>query len=428
MEILKASIEGFRNIDQANIEFLGITALVSLNSYGKSNLLKAIDFAVDFINLDSDAKKRMMSWSSAIPLNRTIVSKDFLADFEFKVTKGDREYYINYGFTFSWVRDDDKGARINKEWLKIKSGEKGQKYKSYILRDKSGAYYKTSQTGRCNNSIKIEKDELVINKLKAYDSLYYIDLVMEINNISVYIERHLDASVSYSPDPLVRKDFEDLDVSGVTNIPRTVFHLKRDYPEKYQLLENAFMQLFPQITEISVDEVSVKSKTKTKFPQEVPYIMTDSIYVITVVDKNLNQPINFERLSDGAKKVFLMLTYALLADIKGLSLIAFEEPENSIHPSLLQSYLIVLNQLVNRCRIVIASHSPYILKYLDPSNIYVGIPNEGGLARFVRVQKSKVKSLLSDADAFDKSTGDYLFDLLGGSKDDIEQLKIYLEN
>ncbi len=251
---------------------------------------------------------------------------------------------------------------------------------------------------------------------------------MEINNISVYIERHLDASVSYSPDPLVRKDFEDLDVSGVTNIPRTVFHLKRDYPEKYQLLENAFMQLFPQITEISVDEVSVKSKTKTKFPQEVPYIMTDSIYVITVVDKNLNQPINFERLSDGAKKVFLMLTYALLADIKGLSLIAFEEPENSIHPSLLQSYLIVLNQLANRCRIVIASHSPYILKYLDPSNIYVGIPNEVGLAKFVRVQKSKVKSLLSDADAFDMSTGDYLFDLLGGSKDDIEQLKIYLEN
>ena len=50
MKLLNVKIEGFRNIESDSIEFgNGITSLVSTNSYGKSNLMRAIDFAVDFI-------------------------------------------------------------------------------------------------------------------------------------------------------------------------------------------------------------------------------------------------------------------------------------------------------------------------------------------------------------------------------------------
>ena len=50
MKIISARIEGFRNIENDKL-ILGdeITSLVSLNSYGKSNLLNAIQYSVDFV-------------------------------------------------------------------------------------------------------------------------------------------------------------------------------------------------------------------------------------------------------------------------------------------------------------------------------------------------------------------------------------------
>ena len=69
MRILNARIEGFRNIENDSVAFgAGITSLVSVNSYGKSNLMNAIQFAVDFINEDPEVKRRMMSINCASPL------------------------------------------------------------------------------------------------------------------------------------------------------------------------------------------------------------------------------------------------------------------------------------------------------------------------------------------------------------------------
>ena len=95
-------------------------------------------------------------------------------------------------------------------------------------------------------------------------------------------------------------------------------------------------------------------------------------------------------------RVFKMLTVfvcTIIADIKGITLIEFEEPENSIHPGLLQSYLSVLSQLANDCRVIVASHSPYIIQYLDTRDIYIGKPNDLGLADFARIDKKKINQL-----------------------------------
>ena len=123
-----------------------------------------------------------------------------------------------------------------------------------------------------------------------------------------------------------------------------------------------------------------------------------------------------------------MLTAAIIADIEGLSLIEIEEPENSIHPALLQSYLNVLSQFAGNCRILISSHSPYIVQYVNTADIYIGRPNRSGLAQFSRIKNSKVKELLEDCKQGNESVGDYIFDLLSGSDDYTAILLEYLEN
>jgi len=428
MRLNKIRIGGFRNISDTVVELNNMVALVSLNSYGKSNLLQAIDFGVDFIKNPVERKKRMMSWIKGIPLTKSIASKDFEIEFEMQTAIDNVTYNVIYGYRFMWVRDDDTGARIVGEWLKVKLDDKNQKYNQYINRTEDNSFYKTSETGRCSNKISIEPNELIINKLKAYDGLFYSEVIRKINNLSIHVERHLDASSSYRPDPFIRTDMEVLEVDDSANIPRVIFHLKKQFPDKYELLISSFMQLFPQITDITVEGLTFVHSGKTQIPQDIPFKVTNQLYVINVTDKNLNQPINFESMSDGAKRVFLLLACILLADINGLSLIAIEEPENSIHPSLLQSYLRVISQFLGECKVIITSHSPFILQYLELSSIYIGLPNPDGVARFSKVRQSMQKALINEASNVDMSVGYYIFDLLSGSENDIVELSRFLEN
>jgi len=428
MKLNKIKVGGFKNIGKTVIELNSMAALVSLNSYGKSNLLQAIHFGVDFIKSTEDGKRHMMSWIKGIPLTKSMASKDYEIEFEMQTTINKITYNVIYGYRFMWVRDDDAGSRIVGEWLKVKLNDKNQKYNQYINRNKENSVYKTSETGRCSNKIPIGSNELIINKLKAFDGLFYIEIIKRINNLSVYIERHLDASSSYIPDPFIRTDMEVLEIESSANIPRVIFHLKKRFPDKYELLINSFMQLFPQITDISVEELTVKYSEKAQIPQDLPIKVTNQLYVINVTDINLNQPINFESMSDGAKRVFLLLACILLADMNGLSLIAIEEPENSIHPSLLQSYLRVISQFLGECKVIITSHSPYILQYLEISNIYIGLPNSEGIAKFSKIRQSMQKTLINEASNVDVTVGDYIFDLLSGCEDDVEALGRFLEN
>ena len=404
-----------------------ITVLVSQNSYGKSNLMQAIDFGFDFISKTNATKKRMMSWTSNIPFTKHIASKDFEMEVEMTTLNNKTEFNVVYGYRFRWVRDDKKGAKILDEWLKIKANDKNQKYKQYIDRTEDKILYRTSETGRCNVPITAETDELLVNKIKAYDNLFYIDVLKKINSIHAYVERYLDASRLYDPDPIIQTGIEDFEIENNENLPRMIFNLKEQYPDKYDMLIDSFIQLFPQIIDIVVDKIKVKHIGRTKMPKDLPLKATDQVYLMRVVDKYLNQPIRFENLSDGTKRIFLLLTCIILSDINNLTLIGIEEPENSIHPSLLQSFLRVISQLQGNCKVIMASHSPFIVQYMDLDDVIIGKPNNKGIASFLKIRQSMQKTLTSEANDMDISTGNYIFELLNSMDDGVSEVVRYME-
>lgn len=428
MELIKLRTGGFKNIDDASLELSDLTALVSLNSYGKSNLLKAISFGIDFITADTRLKEQMMRNQSVIPLNSSNALHNFYFELEAETIWDGHSYLLHYRYEFQWRANSRESARIVSEHLEIKKNEKSQKYGRLISRDSKTAFYKSSPTGRCATRTEIEGNELILNKLMAFDQLYFLDIVKQLNSLMMYVDHHLDASGSYNPDLFIRTDLDELDISGIENIPRTIFFLKREYPEKYELLKDAYLQLFPNFIDFDVIEVTVdKVKVTITSNEDIPFDFCDHFYDIRVSDASLIRPISFGRLSDGAKRMFLMLTFAVIADIKGLPLIAFEEPENSLHPSLMQSFLLVITQLTENCKIIVTSHSPYMLQYIPPKSIYIGSPNEKHLAVFRRILNSKISILLRDVADTGRSVGDYIFELMSGHKDDIEQLNEYLE-
>lgn len=426
MKITKITLCGYRNVKKVEMDLDSIIALVAVNSYGKSNILSGIKFGIEFIKENQALKRKLMELHSAVPINTETASDDFSIEFTMETTTDGIRYSAIYGYQFKWFRDDNLGSRIVGEWLKIKVNEKGQKYNLFITRDSAGATYKSSETGRCTNKINIEQNELVINKLMAYDSLYFLDIIRKINSINMYIERHLDASQSYTSNILVFNDSDELSLSNIDSIPRLIYNLKNMHRSNYDMLIDSFKTLFPNIDDVVVEKID-----RTDFPypssrEKVPFIVDNQIYLMYVIDKNLNQPLNFKYISDGSKRIFLILASLILAGINGYSIIAIEEPENSIHPRLLQSYLRILSQFSNECKIIFTSHSPYIIQYMELSSIYVGLPNRSGIANFSRIKQRAASRLIHDSSDLSVSTGEYIFNLLSENDDSI--LDYYTED
>lgn len=422
------TIKGFRNIKKVTLNFDGITSIISLNNYGKSNILKAIDFSINFIKAENILRRKMMGWRRGIPLNKMLEANNFMVDFRFSKEINNIKYKINYGFEFIWDKDDNTGKRIIKEWLRIKEDRRGHRFYELVRRNFTEGYYRTRRNTSCNKRIKVKDDELVLDLLLKQDELYYYPIIIDLFNVKVYLDEHLDASNLFEEDFLVLRNGKKFDINAINNIPRIVYYLKEEHISKFNLLIDAFCKLFPNITDIIVREHVLDTPADFNIPDNLPYTISDKVYTMYVKDRNLNQAINIEELSEGTKRIFLLLTHLTIATINNITLIALEEPENCIHPKLLQQLVILMDILSGDCKIIISSHSPYILDCVDTSNVYVGKPNNYGLADFAKIKDKKIKILYKDAEKYSSSIGQYIFELLSGNELDFEMLFDYLEN
>lgn len=423
MKIQTIVIDGFKNLSNVRIIFDNITALVALNNFGKSNVLSGINFGLAFIKSSIEDKMEMMANTNLIPMNQNMQGRNFKFEVEVLTEEECQEYRVQYGYEFAWQCNEDENPIIVQEYLKIKLNEKGQKYTQLINRTEKSVFYKSSETGRCSSKILVEPSELVINKLKAYDELYYTKIIKKLNVMKIYMENNLDAKSFYQPDPIIRKGFEN-EMINAENLPRVIFNLKKQNPDKFELLKDVYFQLFPNIEDVIVKNFKINAGENEQFLEDVPFVFTKSIYVLFVKDKNLMNPVNFSMMSDGAKRVFMILTKIIVSSVSNISLIAIEEPENSVHPGLFQAYIQIISQLLDDCKVIITSHSPYIISYLDPSWIHVGVNRRPGIAEFFTFKKLGQKQLESDAAGFNMSIGDYLFSMLADSESNISD---YLE-
>lgn len=423
MKIQAVLIDGFKNLSNVKIGFDNITALVALNNFGKSNVLAAIDFGLKFIKATIEDKADMMSNANLIPINSQTFGRNYKFEMEILTELDDIEYRVLYGYEFAWKCDENAEPHIVSEHLRIRPEDKGQKYTQLINRDIQKALYKSSETGRCSSKINVEPTELIVNKLRAFDEIFYAEIIKKLNSMRFYMENNLDAKSFYQPDPIIRKGLEDMTIDA-ENLPRVIYQLREKNPNKFALLKEVYKDLFPDVEDIIVKRYKINAGDSDKLPADAPFIITNAIYVLFVKDKNLMHPIDFAMMSDGAKRVFMILTRIILANVANVSLIAIEEPENSVHPSLFQAYIQIISQLLDDCKIIITSHSPYIVSYLDPSWIHVGVNKYPGIAEFFTFKKSGQRLLQQDAADFKMSTGDYLFSMLADEESNWED---YLE-
>ena len=426
MEIKGITLGGFRNIKDCHFDIENIISFLSINSYGKSNLLKAIEFGIDFIGSSKKTKNDMIGWKKGFPKNRHNLASKFMFELILEHDYNDSKYEIKYGYSLQWRKNEDESAGVDDEYLLVKGISKNQKFSHYIKRNKeknNTGFYKTSPYGRCDKSINVEYDELILNKLASFDELFYYNIISAINGLEVYIDKHLDSFDAYQLDPIVRKGSDDLKLVTADNIPRTLYKLKEHHEDKYNYLMDIYKQLFPKIEDITIREFRLSSDdNKLNLPDDYQFI--DRIHMLYCKEYNMIRSINFTEMSYGARRILLLLTNLILADLNNISLFCIEEPENSINPSLLGKYIEIINDLTENTKVIITSHSPYLVDYMDPEKIYIGYNNREDIATFKKIKNSAVKKLFKNSAGLNMNYGEYLFDLFTDFDSEVDE---YLE-
>lgn len=420
MNIKRIKIDGFKNLDNIDLTLNNITSLLSINSYGKTNTLTALKFGIDFIVSNNHDKIIQMNYSPGIPVNKYYLPKSFSFEMESELNGED----IIYGYSFLWPSDKIK-PKVIKEYLKIKEPSESQKYTFYIKREINESFYKPSRTGACNKVISIEDNGLILNKIQAFDDLFYKDIINNLNQIKIFIDHDFDAVKPYALKLIFDGEHFNYDLNGKNNIPIILNNIKNEKKDRYDLIVNTFKDIFPSVEELNVVEIPISADKNPEIVENSK--IAGKFYALIVKDKNLSKEIEFRNMSDGARRILKILTNLELASENSCSIVAIEEPENSINPRILQQYLIALNGFAKNIKIIITSHSPYLINYLNPSNIYIGLPNDNGIATFSKIKNKSINKLMNDAESLDLRVGDYLFDLMSGDSSDLETLAKYTE-
>ena len=406
MIIEKISIGGFANIKGGSFALSDINALVATNGYGKSNALKAICFGAEFISTSPQGKMAMMQDDTFLPINKQNDHQDFTFQIDGKVNMDSAEMMFCYGFSFSWNTQN-----LVSETLKMKGTNK-QRYTTLITRSLSDSFLFMPSAGcRCNKNASCHGAELAVNRNDIFARLFYASLIEEIGRLCIpRLETMENPDYYFSTNRKQTLAFFDNKSAN-----EYIFWLMNNQPHHYSIFKDGVMQILDNLESFEPYEAKVGEG------------LDSALYDIRIKDKYVTQQTSISRLSAGSKRIVFLFLISLTANIKGIPLIMLEEPENSVHPKLLENLVLLLNSYAEKTKLLFTSHSPYLARHISTRKTYFGLPNKDGLAQFAQIKEKKRKYLHQYASVMELTMGEFMFEFLLDIEDDMEKIEQFFD-
>ena len=267
-------------------------------------------------------------------------------EFELKYRESPKAPLITYHLT---VDEETKGPYVKTEWLQWRRGSRGKSFR--FLNFEGGKGHVTP------GEIPVEADKRINEQLNDRSMLAVNTLGQLARHPRVSALRHFITSWHLSclsadatrgvPEAGPQ---EQLSKTG-DNLPNVVQYLKEQHPQR---LEN--------ILSILSDWVPCLEKVDTE-------LLMDGHLLLQIKDVPFEEPISAEFASDGILKMLSFLT--LLYAPEPPQLIGIEEPENHLHPRLLNGLVEEFREASPSSQLMITTHSPYFVNGLRAEEVWV---------------------------------------------------------
>lgn len=401
MKIKKLRLANFKNFEDTEITFGDMNVIVGANASGKSNVLEALRFLRNISDFGLENAISLMG------------GREYLQNVSIGTTKPTK-IEVEYEYSHIWKANDRTtfnssmqgiyGIELSSDINTDNSFQKNEcldlftLIKEYDLVSKASKEYKDNfRIKKLNNEnaeiFKItDSNEYILTDKITRDSIFRIQLTYSINKPAkwlYYAENYLVENLPVISDFTIydfdlNKAKEKTSIIGKAELEENgenlALVLKRilDDEEKAGVFSNLMRDVLPFIDKISIDK---------SFDKSLLFKVKETFHNDSFIPGFL--------LSDGTISVTAILI-ALFFEKKPV--IAFEEPEQGVHPSLIAKIMQYFYEASQKKQIFITTHSPEVLKHLQHiSDLVLVSRNKKGFAELVKpADKEMVKAFLDN--------------------------------
>jgi len=348
------SIENFLSFKKTTVEFGKLTVLVGPNASGKSNLIKALTL----LSCIGKADRPIILHSLCKNCLGTEAIEQFFHDsnrnvrlkIDLRIENHDASYLISF---------DTRGL-LTEEKMTFD----GQ---NLLIRLSNGKVQYMTESG------KIVKTSIADNE---------IGLLHVLPNAHSNLRKVKDCvggifTYSFESDSIRSSSPVSFNLSlkrDGSNLSQTLHTLLTAQRKRFIQIEEVMKKLIPEIEEINVPSTEDGKET-----------------FLSIREKEIDKSLTHQNISDGTLRILAFVTALYL---KGV-LIAFEEPENCVHPYLFETLVDLARKAP--AQVVMTTHSPYLVsKVKNPEDLLL-LTKEKGQTKIERVQDiDDVKKLLEE--------------------------------
>jgi predicted ATPase len=343
MKILQLDIEGFRSFKKVSWKPGDLNVVIGPNGTGKSNLLRFLEL------MSVSAQGRLGKYIQSLGGMDPIVWDGRATTISFKQrTQTDESDWITYVLEFARL-GRGSSYQIQHELLadyyQVESGEKKEPY-VFLVRDGSTAWVFDQDE---KHKLATVTDE----QISQYEeTLLSIAAGPFITNRLIALFKHHLASWAIYHDVLVNRD-------ASIRQPAVARFEKRVDPDGQNLIP-VLHTLYTGDRDFKNDiNTAMRAAFGDDFDELVFPPAADQRIQLRVRWKSLKREQSAADLSDGTLRFLLLLT--ILASPSPPPLIAIDEPETGLHPSMLPIIAEYAVDAAKRTQVIFSTHSPQFL-------------------------------------------------------------------
>lgn len=396
--IKKIEVLNYKALKYISVSLSNLNVLIGPNGSGKSTFIDVLNLVKDVLNSGpSDAlKKRVMVFEEALWRNKGNsfeIAIEFSIPMEIKQKLKTKDYaYVRY--EISIARDVKKGIIIDGEGLwflkEEKNGSNGKLkepkqpllfpketdniehilrlfekrapsgWKKIISKSDKGNDYFRSETTNWNIIYKFGPAKSSLARVPEDEEKFPVTLwVKNVLMEGIQFLQLNSNKMKWACSPDVSVDF---DLEG-SNLPKVVQYLQKTDEVKFNLWIEHLKTILPDLSKIKITE-----RIDNRF-----------LYLSLIFSNGIEIPSWL--LSDGTLRLIALTLIPYLPEKYKIYMI--EEPENGLHPLAIESVYQSLSSVYEN-QVFLATHSPALLRLVEPKNLLCFAKNSEGAVDIIR--------------------------------------------